>query len=68
MCEAHINDVLRKIKGVKKATSSHAKRASEVIAEDDVDPNLLAEAIKGQGYDVKGFASEPYVKKGLFHR
>lgn len=36
MCETHVNDVVRRVEGVKKVTSSHAKGRTEVIAEDSV--------------------------------
>lgn len=37
MCETHVNDVVRRVEGVKKVVSSHAKGRTEVIAEDGVD-------------------------------
>lgn len=37
MCETHVNDVVRRVEGVKKVASSHAKGRTEVIAEDGVD-------------------------------
>ena len=36
MCETHVNDVVRRVEGVKKVKSSHAKGRTEVIAEDSV--------------------------------
>lgn len=36
MCESHVNDVVRKVDGVKKVSSSHAKNRTVVIADDGV--------------------------------
>ena len=37
MCEAHVNDAVRKAAAVKKVTSSHSKGITEIIANGDVD-------------------------------
>lgn len=43
MCETHVNDVVRRVEGVKKVKSSHAKGRTEVIAEDSVNTALIKE-------------------------
>lgn len=68
MCETHVNDVVRRIDGVKKVNSSHAKGKTEVIAEDGVNIELIREAIAKQGYGVGRLETEPYEKHGLFSR
>ena len=68
MCETHVNDVVRRVDGVKKVKSSHAKGRTEVIAEDNVNTALIKEAIAKQGYGVGKVTSEPYEKHGLFTR
>lgn len=68
MCETHVNDVVRRVEGVKKVASSHAKGRTEVVAEDSVNTALIKEAIAKQGYGVGKVASEPYEKHGLFSR
>lgn len=68
MCETHVNDVVRRMDGVKKVRSSHAKGRTEVIAEDGVNIELIKEAIAKQGYGVGRIETEPYVKRGLFSR
>ena len=68
MCETHVNDVVRRVEGVKKVKSSHAKGRTEVIAEDSVNTALIKEAIAKQGYGVGKDTSEPYEKHGLFSR
>ena len=68
MCETHVNDVVRRVDGVKKVKSSHAKGRTEVVAEDSVNTALIQEAIAKQGYAVEKVTSEPYEKRGLFSR
>ena len=53
MCEAHINDAVRKaFPDVEKVNSSRAKNLKTVIAD--------------TGYEVGAIRTEPYEKKGLF--
>lgn len=68
MCESHINDVVRRVDGVKKVSSSHSKNQTVVIAEDIVNTESIANAIKAQGYEVGRIECAPYVKRGLFGR
>lgn len=66
MCEAHVNDAVRKAFPVKKVTSSHSKGETVVLTEDDIDEAVLRSAISATGYEVKAVTKEPYEKKGLF--
>lgn len=66
MCEAHINDTVRKEFRVKKVTSSHTKKQTVIIAEEDIAEQKLKDAIAKTGYEVVSVSSEPYEKKGLF--
>lgn len=66
MCESHVNDLARRVKGVKKATSSHSKGEATIIGEDDVSLDDVKEAISKDGYRVLEASSKPYVKKGFF--
>ena len=66
MCEAHINDAVRQAFSVKKVTSSHTKKQTGIIAENDISEQDLKNAISKAGYDVVSVSSEPYEKKGLF--
>ncbi len=68
MCETHVNDVVRRVDGVKKVKSSHAKGRTEVVAEDGTNIGLIKEAIAKQGYGVGKVETEPYEKRGLFSR
>lgn len=68
MCETHVNDIVRRVDGVKKVKSSHAKGRTEVVAEDGTNIGLIKEAIAKQGYGVGKVETEPYEKRGLFSR
>lgn len=66
MCETHINDAVRQEFPVKKVTSSHSKKQTIIIVENDISEQDLKEVIANAGYDVVSVVSEPYEKKGLF--
>lgn len=68
MCESHINDVVRRVSGVKKVNSSRKKNQTIVIIEDSANQEEIIKAIKNQGYDVGKTKVSPYVKRGLFAR
>lgn len=68
MCETHINDTVRSRFDVKKVSSSHSKRRTEILAERPIDEEALRKAIRETGYEVRSVETETYVKKGLFHR
>ena len=70
MCEAHVNDAVRKAFQVKKVTSSHSKGRSEIFSETELAADKLKAVIEASGYDVLDMKTEPYKKKGfsLFHR
>ncbi len=62
MCEAHVNDALRRVDGVKKTSSSYSKGQSEVIAEDTVDTDRLRAEVEQTGYKVLSISAVPYDK------
>ena len=66
MCEAHINDAVRKAFPVKKVNSSRSKKQTVVLSETELDTAALADAIRNTGYEVGEIQKEPYKKKGLF--
>lgn len=65
MCEAHINEAVRKAFSVKKVTSSHSKGRTEILAEAPIDEDALKSTIEETGYKVTGIHTEPYEKKGF---
>lgn len=68
MCEAHVNDAVRRSANVKKVESSHSKGRTVVICEDDADEAAMKSAIEELGYNVGTVESKPYEKRGLFAR
>ena len=68
MCEAHINDAVRKSFDVKKVSSSHRKGTAEIICESPPDEQKLRDVISQTGYELTAISSEIYKKKGLFGR
>ena len=65
MCEAHVNDTVRKAFAVKKVSSSHSKGQTEIIADQPLDDDELKKAIEETGYKVLGIRTEPFEKKGF---
>ena len=65
MCEAHVNDAVRKALPVKKVSSSHTKGETVILTESEPDQELIRNAINQTGYTVTGISSAPYEKKGL---
>ena len=64
MCESHINDAVRAAVNPTKVTSSRKKKVTEIISENELDEEAVKKAIADTGYEVKGYKSEPYEKKG----
>ena len=68
MCEAHINDVIRKTFQVKKVSASRSANQAVIISETAPDPELLKKAITETGYTPGDIHTEPYEKKSFFGR
>ena len=67
MCEAHIQEVIRKsVPGAKKVSASHSKGEASFLSEEAPDAAALKAAIDATGYTCLGVESAPYEKKGLF--
>lgn len=66
MCEAHVNDAVRRAVPVKKVSSSHAKGETVILSEQQPDEQALRVAISETGYDVLSVSTKPYEKRGLF--
>ena len=65
MCEAHVNDAIRRAFAVKKVTSSHSKGRTEILSEQPLEEEKLRAVIEATGYQVMTLRSEPYEKKGF---
>ena len=66
MCEAHVNDAVRRAVPVKKVSSSHAKGETVILSEQQPDEQALRAAISETGYDVLSVSTKSYEKRGLF--
>ena len=66
MCEAHVNDAVRRAVRTKKVSSSHKKGLTEILAEEAPDETAVRLAIEATGYRVLSVHTEPYEKKGFF--
>ena len=68
MCEAHINDALRRAFPVKKVNSSRSNGQTVLISEAELDEQALRDAINATGSQAGRVDKEPWQKKGLFGR
>lgn len=66
MCEAHVNEAIRRAFAVKKVSSSFKKKRTEILCEHILPEEKLHEALDPTGYRLVGVHTEPYEKKGLF--
>ena len=67
MCEAHMNELIRKNYKVKKVTSSAKDGETVLFSDAELDIPWAKKQIKDIGYELVDDTSEPYEKKGLFH-
>lgn len=68
MCEAHINEAVRKHFKVNKVKSSHKKGVTEILSQAPLAEDELKEAIDETGYILKDIKSEQTENKGLFSK
>ena len=68
MCEAHMNDAIRREFKVKSVSSSHAKKTVEIVCAEALDEEKLRATVTGLGYDLLGVSLEAYEKKSFFSR
>ena len=66
MCEAHINDAVRRAFPVKKVTSSHTRGETVILTQAPVDEAALRAVIDATGYKVLSVTSKPYEAAGPF--
>lgn len=63
MCEAHVQDAIRKALDVQKVKANKGSGTLEIIAETAYDEADLKKVLDPTGYRVLSAASEPYEKK-----
>ncbi len=66
MCEAHVNEAVRKAFDVKKVTSFHGKKQTVILSETPLSEAEVRRTIDATGYQTTSFESAPYEKKGFF--
>lgn len=66
MCEAHVQDAVRKAFPVKKVTASHAEKRLEILSEEPIGEAALRKAIEDTGYGMGAFSCVPFEKKPFF--
>ena len=63
MCEAHVNEAVKKAFDIKEVHSSHKDSVTEIIADAAIDEAKVKEVIEAEGYTVLGVSTEEYKKK-----
>ena len=66
MCEAHINDAIRRSFTVKSAKADRKRNRCVVVSEEPLDEAAVRKVIDETGYEFTSLTSEPYKKRGLF--
>ena len=68
MCEAHVNDAIRKNFDVVSVKSNRRKRQCEIVSDQELDRGRIAGVVANTGYELTSIASEPYQRRrfGLF--
>lgn len=65
MCEAHVNDAVRKALPVKKVTSNRKKKETVILTEQDIPDGILEATITASGYTFLGATHEEDSPRGL---
>lgn len=63
MCEAYINDTIRRAFPVKSVQSSHKKKCTKILSEQEIDEQALRKAIHAKGYTMTSFHAKPYTQR-----
>ena len=65
MCEAHVNDAIRRALPVKKVTSNHKKGQTVILSQKDIPDGSIQSAIRDMGYTPLGITREEVPSRGL---
>ncbi len=69
MCEAHINDTIRKLyPSAKKVSASHKTGIAAFVTEAAPDEEMVKKAIDATGYKFISMSTSPYEKKHFWQR
>ena len=63
MCEAHINDTIRRTFSVEKVSSSHTKGETVILSHESLNEAALRAAIAATGYTAGEIRAAPYEKE-----
>lgn len=66
MCEAHVNEAIRKAFPVKKVSSSRSKGQTVILTQEDISETQLKAVIAQSGYEPGQITKQPDQKRGLF--
>ena len=66
MCDAHVNEAVRKAFDVKKVTSSHGKKQTVILSVTPLSEAEVRRTSDATGYQTTSLESAPYEKKGFF--
>ena len=66
MCEAHINDTIRRAFSVEKVSSSHIEGGTVILSREPLDEAALRTAIDATGDTAGEIRAAPYERKRLF--
>ena len=65
MCEAHVNDAIRRALPVKKVPSNYRRKETVILTEQDVPDSAIHAALADTGYLPLGIAREEEKPRGL---
>ena len=66
MCEAHVNDAIKKAFASVKVSSSHETKQTIVLTKTQIDLENLKQVVEKEGFTVLDIKIEENKKKGLF--
>ena len=65
MCEAHVNDAIRRALPAKKVTSSHKRKETVIITAQDIDDSRIRAVVEESGYTCLSIRREAEMPRGL---
>ena len=68
MCEDHVNDKIRRVRGVRSVKSSHRKGIAVVVLEEGTNREEVRNAVASMGYRFLSESEKPYQKRSLFDK
>ena len=66
MCEAHVNDAIKKAFTDVKVSSSHENKQTVILTKSQIDKEILKQVVEKEGFAVIDIQREEQKKKGLF--